>query len=920
MKLILSIIITLCYSVAAFSQESVDYAKQVKPLLKARCYACHAALKQESSLRLDTGRLIRQGGDSGAAVAPGKPDLSLLIERVSAEDASDRMPPEEEPLMTAQIDLLRRWIERGALSPEDEQPEPDPRAHWAFRPPQRSALPSVDSPADESPKLRNPIDAFVEHELTRHALTARPAARKHVVLRRVYLDLIGLPPTRRELLAFLADESPNAYQRVVDRLLNSSQYGERWARHWMDVWRYSDWYGRRNVPDVWNSAPQIWRWRDWIVGSLNEDKGYDQMIREMLAADEICPEDPGAAVATGYLIRNWYALNPNDWMRNNVEHTGKAFLGLTFNCAHCHDHKYDPITQDEYFRLRAFFEPMYVRQDRVPGEADPGPFQDYNYSTLRKIQQLGAVRVFDKTPDAPTWFYTGGDERNRVTERGSTPPGVPAFLSNAPTEIEPVSLPPRAWYPGLNPAIRETVLDESRRAVAAAESQLAAARKVGSEVIPASGDQLAGDEPVRVSELRLQMAEARLAATRAELASIEARLAADRAKYGETLDADSPALARKASRLEREATQRKLEADVLSQEHALAVAEAKPPSDGNRAKEIEAASKQLTTARAALEKARSAAADAKSETYTAFSPVYPQTSTGRRRALAEWITCRDNPLTARVAVNHIWMRHFHAPLVSSVYDFGLNGASPRHPELLDWLAVELMESGWSMKHVHRLIVTSETYRRATAVGDSENGEIDIENELLWRMNTGRMEAEVVRDSLLYCGGLIDVAIGGQPMENSQVLKTYRRSLYYEVHPEHGGASQFSALFDAPNPLDCYRRTRSIVPQQALALTNSDLVHQVSRTVVHDWEQSEGETGSRAGGENGKVDLDLRFITEMFERILTRTPNDDELQLCFDSLNMQRRLENQTDVQQATTKARESLVRALLNHNDFIAIR
>jgi hypothetical protein len=449
--------------------DPLDYVRQVKPILKARCYGCHGALRHESGLRMDTGRLIRQGGEGGAAVIPAQPDESLLLKRVSAEDASERMPRDAEPLTAVQIELVRTWISQGAKSPEDEQPEPDPREHWAFEPPRRPALPARDA----ANRTSNPIDAFVASAHARDGLAPQPAASKHVLLRRIYLDLIGLPPTRDELYAFLADDSPDAYERVVDRLLDAPQYAERWGRHWMDIWRYSDWYGRRNVPDVWNSAPQIWRWRDWIVRSLNEDKGYDQMIREMLAADEICPEDAEAAVATGYLIRNWYALNPNDWMRNIVEHAGKAFLGLTFNCAHCHDHKYDPITQEDYFRLRAFFEPMYVRQDRVAGEADPGPFQDYQYSVLRKIERLGAVRVFDKTPDAPTWFYTGGDERNRLTERGSVPPGLPAFLADSLPKVEPIQLPPRAWYPALDPAIQETVLAEAERAAKLAESKLA---------------------------------------------------------------------------------------------------------------------------------------------------------------------------------------------------------------------------------------------------------------------------------------------------------------------------------------------------------------------------------------------------------------------------------------------------------------
>ncbi|NDA69334.1 MAG: DUF1549 domain-containing protein, partial [Verrucomicrobia bacterium] len=294
-------------------------------------------------------------------------------------------------------------------------------------------------------------------------------ADKPTLLRRVYLDLLGLPPTREELHAFLADAAPDAYERVVERLLNDPRHGERWARHWMDVWRYSDWFGRRQVPDVWNSAPQIWRWRDWIVKSLNADHGYDRMVKEMLAGDEIAPLDDETAVATGYLVRNWYALNPNEWMRANVEHTGKAFLGLTFNCAHCHDHKYDPITQADYFSFRAFFEPLYVRQDRWPGEADPGPFQDYDYSKNRKVQRLGSVRVFDKDAAAKTWFYTGGDERNRLTNRPPVLPAMPEFLGGKSLQVTPVSLPTTVAYPGAKPFIREAELKRVDDALATAK-------------------------------------------------------------------------------------------------------------------------------------------------------------------------------------------------------------------------------------------------------------------------------------------------------------------------------------------------------------------------------------------------------------------------------------------------------------------
>lgn len=1123
--------------------EPANYAKDVKPLLKARCFACHGALKQQAGLRVDTVASLLRGGENGPALVTKNAAGSRLVERISASDLDLRMPPEGKPLTPEEIAKIAAWINEGAAAPEREEPEPDPRAHWSFQPPQRAAVPEGAS---------HPIDAFLLAKLRQQDMTPRPLARPEIQLRRLYLDLIGLPPTAEELQVFLADQSPHAWETVVNRLLDDPRYGERWGRHWMDVWRYSDWYGRRQENDVRNSASQIWRWRDWIVRSLNDDHGYDRMLQEMLAADEIRPEDEDAAVATGYIIRNFYSLNANDWMRNVVEHTGKAFLGLTFNCAHCHDHKYDPITQDNYFQLRAVFEPVYIRQDRVAGEADPGLFQDYEYSGNRKVQRLGLVRIFDKLPDAPTWFYTGGDERNRVKDRGSIPPGVPLFLTGSSLNIQPVSLPPVAWYPGLKPAIRQTVIAEAKLAVMRAEQELKSLEEGGAKPSAAAAvalqaardafqqarrdavqkdqpgalcgeqslvlDATAGrrivqnglqsvkelpdgailhfqmqlvtdahfnfqfakdivkgltagyvawekgrivsyqpgtftefqagqydfaggqrqfyvqlkletkadrclltirstsddkvlvdqapialngwnpvgdatkaisfdartgssvllddiylmphdvgsvfDGPIpladfrfeapvyangrdvsgidgwsvssfsvapatsvvsnaganaalnelsrqadlaqrvhRIPELQMELAAAKLDAARAELASVEIRIAADRAKFGETPVANLAEFLRDVRYAERTAAVAKAYSEIMTQELALIRSEAKPMDDANRAKEIEAAGKKLTAARQVIEKADASLDDAtQREHYTAFSPIYPQTSTGRRRAFAEWLTGQQHPLTARVAVNHIWARHFHAPLVSTMYDFGRNGALPTHPEVIDWLAVELMEHGWSMKHLHRLLVTSDAYRRVSSVGDaSRNAQLDPENKLLWRMNAGRMESEVVRDSLLYCAGRLDLTRGGVELENNQSLTTFRRSLYYTVHPEGGGKSPLGQLFDAPDPGECYRRTRSIIPQQALALTNSDLVHQMSSALVAEWKPSQA-------GDNETDE----FIAAMFRRILSRAPTDAETQICRESLA--------SAMGADIPKARESLVRALFNHNDFITIR
>ncbi len=320
------------------SAADVDYASQIKSVFKHRCYACHGALKQEAGLRLDSGQLIRKGSENGVIVQKAAVEASVLLKRVTAKDPAERMPPIGMPLEPGEIAAIRNWIAAGSPSPVDEKAEADPRDHWSFRPPVRPTLPTISRPG----WAYNAVDRFVHARYDQQKLRPVADADPAVLLRRVHLDLVGLPPSSEQLQAFLADPSQAHYRQVVDRLLASPRHGERWGRHWMDVWRYSDWYGRRKVDDVRNSAPQIWRWRDWIIDSLNRDKSYAQMVREMLAADELSATDDSAWPATGYLIRNYFSLNPNDWMRHSVEYTGKAFLGLTFNCAHCHDHKYDP--------------------------------------------------------------------------------------------------------------------------------------------------------------------------------------------------------------------------------------------------------------------------------------------------------------------------------------------------------------------------------------------------------------------------------------------------------------------------------------------------------------------------------------------------------------------------------------------------
>ena len=303
--------------------DEVDYGRDIKPILSTHCYACHGALKQEGGLRLDTAEAVKKGGDSGSPVSVQDTASSLLIERVASQDAATRMPPEGKPLTPEQIAKLSKWISSGAVGPDHEKPQADPRMHWAFQPP-RATTPPVTAGA----VVGNPIDDWLNVKAQSLGVEPLGCATKRELIRRVTLDLIGLPPTREEINAFESDQSAGAYEKLVDGLLSRPEYGERWGRHWMDVWRYSDWYGRRAVPDVMNSYPQIWRWRDWIVRSLNEDKGYDRMLMEMVAADELCPTDDDNIVATGFIVRNWYKWNYETWMKDSVEHTRQSLSGF----------------------------------------------------------------------------------------------------------------------------------------------------------------------------------------------------------------------------------------------------------------------------------------------------------------------------------------------------------------------------------------------------------------------------------------------------------------------------------------------------------------------------------------------------------------------------------------------------------------
>ncbi|MEZ6089712.1 MAG: DUF1553 domain-containing protein [Pirellulaceae bacterium] len=858
----------------------------------------------------------------------------------------------------------------------------------------------------------------------------------------------------------------------------------------MDIWRYSDWYGLG--AQLRNSQKHLWHWRDWIVRSLNEDKGYDRMIMEMLAGDELDPTNPDVVAGTGFLARNYYLFNRTTWLDSTIEHTGKAFLGLTMNCAKCHDHKYDPITNIDYYRMRAIFEPHQVRLDPVAGTTD--------------LEQDGLPRVFDDHLEIKTFLHRKGDPANPDKETVITP-GVPGLFTSFESAIKPVDLPAWAFAPGTRDYSVADRIEAARQRVEQTDRELKSARtkldelqrmtstevktanrsdgssqvvvedsfdapspdvwevvgdgwkfadgallqtvssrekhfvrllkphprdfdltcryrttggdtyksvtfrfddsvdgsfnnfvyssahapgpkvqvaftRGGQTTYPPEGRKAEKIELNREYELRFAVRDtlvnvwldgsfllayrlpsrkdngllsisgfdATLALEHFRLRSLGADevLSEEDGKSPETLESARHAIEiaeakRKAAQAAEQALAATVDAQQLEfggqatdeQKQAAAKnaaiqeaiakqaeADVERLSAGDDQKKRSTAESKYQAAAEQLKKARDGsvsytpihaskkALETPEHNDSTYGPTYPRQSTGRRLALAQWMVARENPLTARVAVNHVWLRHFGEPLVESVFDFGLRTDRPVHQELLDYLATELMDSGWSLRHLHRLIVNSAAYRMSSTTRDADPTTIanDPTNQYLWRMHTRRMEAQLIRDSLLHLAGELDLTAGGPSVQPGPSSK--RRSLYF-LH-SRDQQDKFLSMFDDADLLQCYRRSESIVPQQALALANSEL----SLTMA-------GRIARRLAEETEEKPLET-FIDRAFEMLLARVPSDSERDACLKFCDQLGKGDSSsTNAEEAVAsgrRVRERLIHALLNHNDFISIR
>ncbi len=751
-------------------------APSVASVFEAKCVRCHGA-EQRSGLDLRTRAGLVKGGSRGSAIRPNNAAASLLFKAVSSKTGL-KMPPGR-ALDAGEVAAIRSWINAGASATAlpkkwDERP-------WSFRPPARPSVPAVAN----SKWVRNPIDSFVLAKLKPAGLKPNPEANRRTLIRRLSFDLIGLPPTPAETEAFVADKSPRAYENLVNRLLSSPNYGEKWARHWLDLARYAESEGFKAD----EARPNAWRYRDYVISSLNADKPYDRFVREQIAGDELFPDDPAALIATGF-CRNWAdESNARNIMQRRQEilnditdTTASVVLGLTVGCARCHDHKYDPIKQTDYYRLQAYF-------------AAVNPLTDVPAMTAAEREARAAQAKLWTSATAPTTAAISDMEAPMRAKIGKDklrkfPDEVRAAVETPSARRSPLqAILAHKVAPQLEANATEmkaAMTPEQRKLRDKLESDMAAHKAVALSDEPRGlGIRDVGPEAPSTFSLAVGVYDARMQEVR-------------------------PGLIRAIGQPNPEIT------PVLA-----------PSDDGSTVRPV---------------------------------------STGRRSALARWLTSPQNPLTARVMVNRLWQQHFGRGLVATASDFGSQGDEPSHPELLDWLSMEFMRSNWSLKQMHRVMVTSSAYRQSSA-GNREALRIDPNNRLVWRYARRRLDAEAIRDGILSISGELNTKLGGPSVmpdlpagvttvgywkPTVEAAERNRRSVYIFV--KRNLRYPMLEVFDLPDTHEpCALRQPTITAPQALALFNNDLVHRSAASLAKRVEQDAQKSDA------SRIDVAYRIV-------------------------------------------------------------
>jgi hypothetical protein len=847
------------------AQEPVSFTKDIQPILQSSCLKCHGEALQLSKLDLRTRDAALKGGEKGAAIVPGKPEESRLYRRIAGLEKPAM--PMDGALTDVQVSAIKAWIDQGAhwdagieaaapavdraalAALENMEISPEARNYWAFKLPVQAPLPNV------SPNLTNPIDRFLEKTRQEKGLRAAPRADRITLLRRAYLDLIGLPPTPEQTSRFLADNAPSAWERLIDELLASPHYGERWGRHWLDVARYADSDGFEHDYD----RPNAWMYRDYVIRSFNEDKPYNLFIKEQIAGDELETRSIDAMVATGFL-RAGPRVNfrekdtPDrrfDYLDDVLATIGRGVLGLTVQCARCHNHKFDPIPQKDYYAMQAaIFGYVETTYPLAPKEE-----ADAYYRKVAEIDaQIKLLRAEIAKIEEP---YR---EKLKLEAVKKFPENIQRAVNKPANERTPgeALLATQMLEGTLNVNARElerTLAPADVTQRKALSDRVAALQREKPRPIPVvdiatDGDYRFaplgdGDDVIGCAKCRIQEGEGSFLHTgpgRYEVPPSYFLVRGDPNSKGSLMKPGFITVATYGN-----------PPTVL------------PPADGH--------------------------------------------TSGRRRALAEWLASSENPLTPRVIVNRIWHHHFGRGIVPTLDNFGKMGDPPTHPELLDWLAVEFMNRGWSVKQIHKLIMTSEAYQMASSYAEASNLEKDPQNQYLWRYRTQRLDAEIVRDGILVAGGAINLATGGKPVRpplpEALVKSTiynvwrnqedgpevWRRSVY--VYRKRGMTFPMFDVFDVPDShFSAGRRSVSTVPTQALTLINNDFVLKQAAMFAERVKKEAGDDPVR------QIDLAYRIA-------LARSPDATELAVALDLVG---------------SNSLTDLTHVLLNLSEFLYMR
>ncbi|NQV28923.1 MAG: DUF1549 domain-containing protein [Rhodopirellula sp.] len=814
------------------------FEKDVRPLLVKHCYECHAKDDVDGGLNLDSQAGVLKGGDSGAVVVAGDPDKSLLIEAVRYQNRDLQMPPKGR-LSEAEIAIFEKWVRLGVPDSRTEIQEgsarptgmtiEDGRNFWSFKPVADPAVPSVQN----TDWVQTPIDAFVLAKLEDRNIQPASRADKRTLLRRVTFDLIGLPPTPEEVAAFLADESSDAFDKVVERLLESPQYGVRWGRHWLDVVRYAD----SNGLDENLAFGNAWRYRDYVVDAFNNDKPFDRFLIEQLAGDLVPGANRETQTATGFLVLGAKVLaEPDkeklfmDTIDEQLDTVGKAFLGMTFGCVRCHDHKFDPLKQTDYYALAAIFKSTSTFGDTRTGVIKH--WHEYSYATEEELAELKKIDAeLAKLNSAASSFKSKATTKVRDEARTHATEYLMAAADFAPSAslrdvaaiAEPLGLHPRILH-----QCRLHLQYHADDPVFAKWHELNTAAAASGESphaeIEAHYRPLFAQAESAFAELKKKDPTAKtlddevLEPARAALYDLSGFLAVP----------PKPEFAFDEKTLAE--YYRLMEAARLAESSAPDAPSAMGVSDGTVLTSlpihIRGSHRNFgeLVAREFPEVMRT----------SNVRPVLPRNQSGRLE-LARWMASTQHPLTARVYVNRIWRWHFGAGIVASTENFGRLGDRPSHPELLDWLARRFMEGGWSTKELHRLILSSSVYQMASSHPDANLAEGDPENRLLWKFRLQRLEAEQIRDSILAVSGRLNTELGGKtiPLRNRQFVFNHtsvdhtkydslRRSLYLPVI--RNNVYTLFSQFDFPDPtMPTGSRNATVVAPQALLLMNAGLV-------------------------------------------------------------------------------------------------